>query len=281
MKSLPMGSSRWTYWIGIVALMCTFHRVDALEPAVLTPTGGNGQIAAFNQAFPLPLSVRVTDAGGAAVAGTAVSFVVPRCEGGEICLEPSAYPHFAGPTSSVTVTTDANGEAQSPALIAGNVPSYMSVDASIERASGTPGVQASFVVRQAESLDAVPITSGFSGAWYDPTQSGHGLLVEVLPDNRLLAYWFAFTPGGAQQAWFGGVGTIVGNQAIVSADRGQGGDWVPAFNPATYTLSPWGTLTFTFSDCNHGRVDYFNSAEWGTYYMDLTRLTQLAGLSCP
>ena len=40
------------------------------------------------------------------------------------------------------------------------------------------------------------IGPAFTGSWYDPTQSGHGLMLEVLPDNHLLALWFAFNPAG-------------------------------------------------------------------------------------
>ena len=54
------------------------------------------------------------------------------------------------------------------------------------------------------------------------------------------------------------------------------------FDPANVTQPPWGTLTFTFTDCNHGRVDFTSVVSgYGTGHMDLTRLTQPAGLACP
>src|SRR5262249_34264365 len=85
----------------------------------------------------------------------------------------------------------------------------------------------------------VPITSSFSGAWYDPAQSGHGILVEVLPNNQLLAYWFTFNPDGTQQAWFGNVGAIdpATNTATVGALQAQGGRWIPNYDPAHVTQS--------------------------------------------
>ena len=43
-----------------------------------------------------------------------------------------------------------------------------------------------------------------TGNWFDPAQGGHGLMIEVLPNRRVLAMWFAFDPSG-NQAWFGGV----------------------------------------------------------------------------
>jgi hypothetical protein len=128
----------------------------------------------------------------------------------------------------------------------------------------------------------VVIDSGFTGAWFDPNQSGHGLFLEVLPDNRLLAWWFAFDPAGAKQAWFGGVGPIAGTIATVDAALTTGGRWIPNFDPSKIVDNPWGTLTFTFSDCGHGRVDFHSTMSgYSNGHMDLTRLTEPAGVSCP
>lgn len=128
----------------------------------------------------------------------------------------------------------------------------------------------------------VPITSGFTGAWYDPAQAGHGIFIEVLPGSQMLAWWFAFNPDGTEQSWFGNVGAIDGDTATIEALQTSGGRWIPNFDPATVTQPVWGQLTFTFTDCNHGRVDFSSGiAGYGEGHMDLTRLTQPAGLSCP
>ncbi len=100
----------------------------------------------------------------------------------------------------------------------------------------------------------MPITAGFTGTWYDPAQSGHGIFIEVLPDDRMLAWWFTFTPDGTQQAWFGNLGTIDGDTATVAAVQTEGGRWIPNFDPSNVTQPAWGTLTFQFTDCNHGEV---------------------------
>jgi len=132
-------------------------------------------------------------------------------------------------------------------------------------------------------VPAVPISidAGFTGAWYDPAQSGHGLFVEVLPGNQMLVAWFAFAPNGGQ-AWFYGVGTYEGNTATVSAmDQPSGGRWIPNFDPAAITHNAWGSLTLTLTDCNHGRVDFASTLGYGSGSMYLTRLTQPSALQCP
>ena len=126
------------------------------------------------------------------------------------------------------------------------------------------------------------IGPGFTGSWYDPSQSGHGLFVEVLPDNRMFAGWFTFNPAGTEQAWFVGVGTYSGNTATISpVSLPSGGRWIPNFNPNQIVNNFWGTLAFTFTDCNQGKVDFNSILGYGTGSMNLTRLTQPAGLTCP
>ena len=135
---------------------------------------------------------------------------------------------------------------------------------------------------EASTAPAGTITAGFTGAWYDPAQSGHGLFVEVLPNNRLQALWFAFDPSGQQQAWFTGVGTYSGNTATISnVLLPTGGRFIPDFDPTKVIARQWGSLTFTFTDCNHGRVAFSSTDGYGSGSMNITRLTLPAGLVCP
>lgn len=292
-RDCTRSGTMWTraLWIALAIVLATsLHTAAAsplASPAALQQTAGSGQLGVVNETFPLMLSVRVTDSDGMPTAGVPVHFVADHClNNGFECLLPAAYPFFQGPSDSAVVTSGADGLAVAPALTAGDVAEFFEVTATIYAdASATMAVASTyFWVEQVDASSTMPITSSFTGAWYDPNQSGHGLLVEVLPENRLLAYWFAFTPDNAQQAWFGGVGDIIGNQAIINANQGQGGRWIPDFDPALYSSQPWGTLTLTFSDCGHGRVDFAGGGDaspWSRGHMDLTRLTQPAGLSCP
>jgi hypothetical protein len=119
-----------------------------------------------------------------------------------------------------------------------------------------------------------------AGAWYTPGAGRHAVFLEVLPDNRVLAAWLTHDPQG-NQAWFGGDGRIVDDVAIIEARRGQAGRWPSSDDPEAYHNEPWGTLAFSFSDCNHGRVHYTAYREgWGMGHVDLARLTLPAGLAC-
>jgi plastocyanin len=147
---------------------------------------------------------------------------------------------------------------------------------------GGPGT-GMFGTIQVQAAPLVNIGPGFTGAWYDPAQSGHGLFLEVLKNNSFLAWWFTFNPAGTEQSWFGGVGTYSGSTAtITQVIQTTGGRWIPNFDPSKLVQVPWGSFTFTFTDCNNGRVD-FNSPVpgYGTGSMTLSRLTLPAGLTCP
>ena len=62
---------------------------------------------------------------------------------------------------------------------------------------------------------------------------------------------------------------------------GSGARFPPSFDPSNVQTQSWGALTFTFSDCNHGHVDWSSSIpEYVSGGMDLTRLTQPAGVAC-
>ena len=126
------------------------------------------------------------------------------------------------------------------------------------------------------------IGPAYTGAWFDPAQSGHGLFIEVLPENRIQAAWFTFNPAGTEQAWFVGVGTYVGDTATITAvTQPTGGQWIPNINPARVVANTWGSLTLKFTDCKHGTVDFVSTRGYGMGSMKLTRLAQPTGPPCP
>jgi len=258
----------------ILAFACFFTLTQAAAVAeTLEAVSGGGQTTVVNTPFFAPLVARLTDASGAPIAGVDVTFEPDYCNGfeGSTCPPTSAYPHFGGVLPAVA-TTDSDGIAVAGPLIAGDAVDVYNVFAWILTDGGF--IRANFLLQQVAPIATVAITPAFTGAWYDPAQAGHGIFIEVLPSQRLVAYWFAFAPDGTQ-AWFGGDGAITGNFAFVDANSGVGGRWIPNFDSAQFASHRWGGLTFAFTDCNHGRV-WFTSDDsaWGIGSMDITRLTQ-------
>jgi hypothetical protein len=123
------------------------------------------------------------------------------------------------------------------------------------------------------------ITQNPTGAWYDPAQDGHGLQVEMLADNRLLAFWYTFDPAG-NPSYFVGDGAYDGATAVLTNLRPLGTFFPPNFSTSQVTLSAFGTMTLRFSSCSTGRVDFDLPQGYGRGSMNLTRLTQPAGIHC-
>ena len=154
-------------------------------------------------------------------------------------------------------------------------------------ANGTYTVNWSFPALSATyTVGNVPaVGAGFTGSWYNPQQSGHGLQVEVLDTAppQALVTWYVFAPGGGQD-WISGTGTIDGNRITVQALRivGAGALFPPNFDPAHVERQPWGTLTLTFSDCRNGQLAWHSSLPgYGDGVLPITRLSLPAGLTCP
>jgi hypothetical protein len=124
---------------------------------------------------------------------------------------------------------------------------------------------------------------GMTGNWYNPAESGHGFSLEVLPGNQLLAQWYVYAPNGGAD-WIVASGPITGNSAALQAYKkiGPGGRFPPNFDPAKLQNQLWGTLTFTFTDCNSGEVSWQPVvAGYPSGSAPITRLTLPMGLSCP
>ena len=245
----------------------TDRRALLFDPVSETWTEhGSLNSARLNHTATLLTSGQVLFAGSGALKGTQVSTAVETYDPGTGRFT-STSPLGVG-RQSHTATLLANGNV----LVAGGIG---------HAGEGFPIRGTAELYVSSFEISSFEIGAGLSGSWYDPAQSGHGLFLEVLPDNRLLAGWFTFDPAGTSQAWFVGVGTYSGDTAtITSVDMPTGGRWIPNFDPKSVTHNDWGALTFRFIDCNHGTVN-FNSPSFGVGTMSLTRLTRPLGLSCP
>jgi hypothetical protein len=127
---------------------------------------------------------------------------------------------------------------------------------------------------------AQAIAACHSGSWYAPSQSGHGLQVQVLDGGRsMTVVWYVYLNG--EQRFLTGVGEIDGAAATVPLSITAGADFPPDFAPGDVRSEPWGTLRFTAEGADGARIS------WTTAYpgfndgtLALNRLTSLEGRGC-
>jgi plastocyanin len=157
---------------------------------------------------------------------------------------------------------------------------------------GSPGagMHGTVIVNDVAPPPAQNINGGISGNWFDPTanQGGHGFQIEVLPNNGMLAIWFVFNPAGTAQNWIYSQGSYdpTSNTTTLPAFLEQGGTFPPHFDSSKLTAPAWGSLQFTFTDCNNGTVNWKSNATslaagYGDVTIPIQRLTNIAGTTCP
>lgn len=132
-----------------------------------------------------------------------------------------------------------------------------------------------------DSLNTFSIIPAHTGLWYNQEQSGHGLNIEILDENRILAFWYVYDDEG-NQIWLLGTGTYAGNTATMEVYSTDSGVFPPNFVAAEVVNTIWGSFEFEFSDCNTANFSWTpvegNGYTAGT--LKLTRLTKIAGMTC-
>jgi len=128
----------------------------------------------------------------------------------------------------------------------------------------------------------------YSGTWYSPERSGEGFLVEMLPDDRVVVYWFTYQPEeSGNQAWmignsaFRDDGIIIDppppweEQVKLTLYQPTGTSFGPDFDADDVNLQEWGELEMRFNGDGTGQVVWnSNSEDYGSGKYFIERLTQ-------
>lgn len=159
------------------------------------------------------------------------------------------------------------------------------------------GMVGSIVVNATTTTPAIALGGYLSGNWFNPAQGGHGFQFEftnqadeAIPSQKeMIAIWFVYTPDGAGQNWIYAQGPYdsTSNTVTLPAAIFHGAKF--PFPQSNYdpnallgTLGDWGTLTFTFSDCDHANASWTsNVAGYGNGSIPITRITSIQGTACP
>jgi plastocyanin len=126
-----------------------------------------------------------------------------------------------------------------------------------------------------------------SGNWFDPSanQGGHGFQFEFTnQNNTLVAIWFVYPPNGGGQNWIYAQGPFDPSQSTVTipAELLNGPKFPPLYNSADLVQTLWGTLTFSFTDCDHGTASWNSTVPgYGSGSIPIQRLSSIQGTTCP
>lgn len=133
-------------------------------------------------------------------------------------------------------------------------------------------------------LADINIQPGIGGTWVVPGEDGHGLFINMTEVNSspvIVVSWYHYL-NGQQIYLIGSANYQPGAQSVtVPMIITSGSDFGDNFNQADVVRTDWGTLTFRFTTCIEGEMDYASGiAGFGTGTKTLTRLTNTAGVAC-
>ena len=129
-----------------------------------------------------------------------------------------------------------------------------------------------------DSIDAC-----LSGTYYNPDQSGHGVMLEVLGENAdsMAITWFTYNDN--KQFWLLATGAVSGTQANLSAIYTNGSDFPPMFDSEINETVEWGSFNLSKVDNDNIQLDWnpnSEHADFGSGSINLQRLTKIESLGC-
>ncbi|MEM7706839.1 MAG: hypothetical protein AAF358_14870 [Pseudomonadota bacterium] len=135
-------------------------------------------------------------------------------------------------------------------------------------------------------VDGAPgytLTSAVNGLWFDPTQPGHGIQVQLIDGEaapQLLVTWYVYDNG--EPRWLIGTGEINRDRAVVDMTVTRGGEFGAAFDPANIVREPWGQLELVFRDEDSLSLRWQSAFERGQNgTLAMARLSQPKDIAVP
>jgi hypothetical protein len=118
-----------------------------------------------------------------------------------------------------------------------------------------------------------------TGSWYNPSQSGHGLSVEVLDSETTIIYWYVYDTEG-NPIFLVTDATNDGRTASGTTYYYSGMKF-GEFNPDDNVQQVWGQASLTTDFCDSGTFDYSSTdPAFGSGSIHMVKLTDVEGVKC-
>ena len=118
-----------------------------------------------------------------------------------------------------------------------------------------------------------------TGSWYNPSQNGHGLAVEVFDSETTIIYWFVYDTEG-NPIFLLTVATNDGSTASGTTYYYSGMKF-GEFNPDDNVQQVWGQASLTTHSCDSATFDYSSTdPAFGSGSIQMVKLTDVEGVKC-
>lgn len=120
---------------------------------------------------------------------------------------------------------------------------------------------------------------GVTGSWYDPISDGRGFNIQFINDGRFIIYFYGFLDN-RERFWLIGdySGEVRFDTALEITMLEATGGLYNNFNSDNVSVTPWGSLTLTFNDCDTAVATLVGPE--GIIVFNLVKLAGVEGLAC-
>lgn len=149
--------------------------------------------------------------------------------------------------------------------------------------AGNMVMQKLSAIKPVDVMISQGLNSCHTGAWFNPSQNGHGFMVQVNEIEQrpsMVINWYTYVTG--QQRWISAAGPIIGDTAELTAISGTGGDFPPNYAAEDVQFDAWGDLTFTLKNDNQAVVSWSPLGSTGlpSGQLEVTRMTAIDRYRC-
>ena len=131
----------------------------------------------------------------------------------------------------------------------------------------------------ASQLAHAYLPGSVSGPFYNPAQSGHGINIDIVDDQRAIAIWHVYDTDGDPLTLY--IDGNVEGRRIVGQAYAPEGMRFGEFNKEDLQLPYWGSVDIAFDDCDHATLSWVaDDLAYGDGEMSIRRLVQPIGVSC-
>jgi len=248
--------------LGSYELQLTCNATSAPDLVVETPQLSDATVRPGQS---VTVSTQVSNAGNGAAQATRVEFVLASS------ATLSANDRVLGTTDVAVLNIgDSSNETLSVALNVTPGTYYLGicVDADTTELDTDNNCAVSGPITVEQTNEPIPINPGLNDAWYNPDTSGQGFFINVFPDtDQVFLSWFTFDTerpasditaqlGEPGHRWLTAQGTYERGVATLVVFLTEGGVFDAGQPPAVTDQVPYGSMTVSFTDCNHGEVAF-------------------------
>ncbi|MFC1688280.1 trypsin-like peptidase domain-containing protein [Pseudomonadota bacterium] len=258
-STLDVDGAMQTYWSKVAPYLAP----QDVAPADLSITDLDAVSGSYSESDQLDVRARIVNIGGSDSSAYKITFYASK----NSTISTTDYPLYYWNMESLA--PGENHHYTFNNYVVSGIPDgqyYIGAIISVSDANASNNTRLDSERISIQSQSNFQITPGLNGSWFNPSASGQGFFIDVLPANGIVFMsWFTFdtvlppssyaaTFGDPGHRWVTAQGPYSGNRANLGITLTQGGV-MNSSSPSPKNVS-YGSIVLEFTGCNTGKITY-------------------------